>query len=145
MSGLYVRKAALTSSVSALTHHFLPVDEISYKLQPGGQGYELVYSITDLVPYFQSLTPENTLEAGFAAIAEHEVTLMKPLISFLTEQKQWDRGVRLVGVPSTSAVDRAPTISFVVVGEKAMSSRDVVRVFDKKGQVGVFARRKPRS
>lgn len=46
------------------------------------------------------------------------------------------RGVRIVGTEQGS-VDRVPTISFVVIGQKAMKSKDVVKVFDQKGGIGI--------
>jgi len=34
-------------------------------------------------------------------------------------------------------LSRAPTVSFVVVGQNALRSRDIVNVFDQKGGVGI--------
>ncbi|KAF9485510.1 selenocysteine lyase [Pholiota conissans] len=136
ISGMYVRSTALEQSVSSIVHHFLKVDKIAYKLQPGGPGYEIVYGTTGVVPYLLSLTPENDLKASFAAIAQHEQTLLKPLISFLTEPAQRERGVRIVG-EETVNLERVPTVSFVVVGQKPLKSRAIVEYFDAKGGVGI--------
>jgi len=57
-----------------------------------------------------------------------------PLIHYLTDAKQWERGVRLVGDASINLM-RAPTISFVVVGDRAIKSRAIVEIFDEKGGV----------
>lgn len=111
----------------------------SWKLQPGGPGYELVYGTTGVVPYLLSLTEKNDLKASFKAIAEHEQTLVEPLLSFLTDPVQEARGVRVVG-EEKAGLTRVPTISFLVVGEKAIKSRDVVKEFDKKGGVSAFLR-----
>lgn len=134
ISGLYVRASVLEHSITPIVHHFLKVDKIAYKLQPGGPGYEIVYGSTGVLPYLLSLTPANNLQASFAAIAAHEQTLLAPLIAFLTDPVQRARGVRIVG-EETVNLERVPTVSFVIVGERAIRSPDVVAFFDKKGGV----------
>jgi len=136
ISALYIRSSSLRESVSSILHHFLDYHHKSYKLQPGGPGYELVYGTTAVLPYLLSLTPENDLNASFNAITDHEQKLIQPLLAFLTAPEQIDRGVRVVGEES-SGVSRVPTISFVVVGRNAMRSREIVQVFDKKGGTGI--------
>ncbi|KAJ7703924.1 PLP-dependent transferase [Mycena rosella] len=135
ISALYVRAASLSSSVSSLVHHFLPSDG-PYKLQPGGPGYEALYGTTSVLPYLLSLTPANDLAATFAAIAAHETTLAEKLLGYLTAPAQVARGLRVVGVEAPST-DRLPTVSFVVVGDRPMGSKDVVRVFDRRGGIGI--------
>lgn len=130
---MYVRQHTL-DKLSSIVHHFLKVDTKAHKLQPGGPGYELVYGTTGVVPYLESLTPEGTLKATFAAIAEHEQTLVEPLLKFLTAPTQVERGVRVVG-REEGGLTRVPTISFVVVGQKPLKSKAVVEIFDKKGGV----------
>ncbi|RXW18739.1 hypothetical protein EST38_g7102, partial [Candolleomyces aberdarensis] len=136
ISALYVRDTALQSSVTSIVHHFLDVDKVASKLQPGGPGYELVYATTGVVQYLQSLTPDNSLSSAHDAMAEHEQTLLRPLISFLTDPAQWDRGVRIVG-DDTVHLGRVPTVSFVVVGPRATKSKDIVKEFDRRGKVGI--------
>ncbi|KAF8961498.1 pyridoxal phosphate-dependent transferase [Flammula alnicola] len=136
ISGLYVRSSVLENSVTPIVHHFLKVDKVAYKLQPGGPGYEIVYGSTGVIPYLLSLTPKNDLRASFDAIAAHEQTLIKPLISFLIDPVQRERGVRIVG-EETVNLDRVPTISFVVVGQRPLKSRAIVDFFDKKGGIGI--------
>ncbi|KAF8184396.1 pyridoxal phosphate-dependent transferase [Pholiota molesta] len=136
ISGMYVRSTALEHSVSPIVHHFLKVDKVAYKLQPGGPGYEAVYGTTGVVPYLLSLTPQNDLKASFDAIAQHEQTLLQPLIDFLIAPAQRERGVRIVG-EETVNLDRVPTVSFVVVGQKPLKSRAIVEYFDAKGGVGI--------
>jgi selenocysteine lyase/cysteine desulfurase len=131
-----VRKPALTSSVTSIVHHFLKAD-YAYKLQPGGPGYETVFGTTSALPYLLSLTPARTLDATFAAIAAHETKLVSTLLGWLTAPEQQARGVRVVGVEEAS-VDRLPTVSFVVVGERPVGSRAIVRVFDERGGVRAF-------
>ncbi|KAI0264162.1 selenocysteine lyase [Gloeopeniophorella convolvens] len=130
VSALYARDVALRTSVAPLTHHFLRVDTIGYKLQPGGPGYELVHGAAGVNVYLKSLTPTGTLDATFAAAAEHEQTLSERLLGFL-------RGHAprvLVAGDAHAGPSRAPTISFIVKGTR---SRDVVRVFDETGTIGI--------
>lgn len=134
ISALYVRSAALQHSVTQIVHHFLKVENVAYKLQPGGPGYEIVYGTTGVNAYLLSLTPKNDLKATFEAIAAHEQTILEPLLSFLTDPAQKARGVRIVG-EETVNLQRLPTVSFVVIGQRPLKSRDIVDVFDKKGGV----------
>ena len=136
---MYVRRESLTSSsFTSLVHHFLPTDNNpTQKLQPGGPGYEIQYSTTAVLPYLLSLTPSNDLDATFDAIAEHEQTLLHRLLGYLTDAKQVERGVRIVGDGNVS-ITRVPTICFVVSGDhwhKSIRSLDIVKAFDKKGGV----------
>ncbi|KAI0712843.1 PLP-dependent transferase [Cerioporus squamosus] len=133
-SAMYVRASSLTGSLTSLGHHFLDVDTKPYKLQPGGPGYELVYGCTGIPPYLRSLTPLGSFEDAWAAIAAHEQALLKPLLEYLGGKAE--RGVRIVG-EEQAGLGRVPTVSFVVVGERAIKSRDVVSVFDRKGNVGI--------
>lgn len=135
-SALYIRAATLEASLQPLVHHFLKLDHTSYKIQPGGPGYELAYGTTGAVEYLLSLTPSRDLKKTFEAIAAHEQTLVEPLLEFLTAPAQRERGVRVVG-EETGGLSRVPTISFVVVGQNPIKSRDVVRVFDQKGGIGI--------
>ncbi|KAG9311445.1 pyridoxal phosphate-dependent transferase [Chiua virens] len=120
-AAFYIRTTALQSSLKSLSHHFLVLDNHPMKIQVGGPGYELVHGAS---------------WSSFAAIAEHEQSLVRTLLSFLTDKQQYDRGVRLFG---TSAIDlsRVPTVSFVVVGQRAIKSKDVVAEFDKEGNIGI--------
>ncbi|KAH9479167.1 Aminotransferase-like protein FGM3 [Psilocybe cubensis] len=136
ISGMYVRASVLEHSISSIVHHFIKADKVAYKLQPGGPGYEIVYGATGVIPYLLSLTPHNDLKESFKAIAAHEQTLIEPLLSFLTDPVQRERGVRVVG-EETVNLDRVPTISFVVVGQRPIKSKTIVGVFDKKGGIGI--------
>ncbi|KAI0051002.1 PLP-dependent transferase [Auriscalpium vulgare] len=136
ISALYARAASLHSSLSPLTHHFLRVVDVSYKLNPGGPGYETVYAVTGVLDYLRALAPTGTddLDAAFAAIAAHEQALLDPLLAYLRQREP--RGVRIVG-SEEGGLARAPTLSFVVVGERPIKSKDVVKAFDDKGGVGI--------
>jgi len=136
ISALFVRLSSLRESISAIVHHFLKVHDKPHKLQPGGPGYELVYGTTGVLQYLLSLTPKNDLSASFEAIANHEQKLVEPLLTFLTAPEQVQRGVRIFG-EETAGINRVPTVSFLVVGERAIKSSDIVEVFDKKGEIGI--------
>lgn len=134
---LYARAASLANSLRALTHHFLQVDKVAYKLNPGGAGYELTYGVAGVLPYIQSLSPIGDIDDAFLRIAAHEQTLLAPLIGYLRSPQAVSRGVRIVGSDEIT-LSRVPTVSFVVIGERAVRSPDIVAYFDKKGKVGWF-------
>lgn len=131
---LYARAASLQDSVSSLSHHFLDVKTKSYKLQPGGPGYELVYACTGVTAYLKSLSVTHTIEATFELIKEHEQGLIARLLMFLRSDWCTRRGVRIVGDHSIGPA-RVPTISFVVIGDRAIRSQDIVKAFDQQGDV----------
>jgi hypothetical protein len=133
---MYVRQAALSTSVHSIVHHFLSpgVDDTGYKLQPAGPGYESVWGSTAVGPYIKSLTPQGTLDAGYAAMRAHDAALAADLLSYIAGKAMFDRGVRVVG-SSLPGDDRMPTVSFVVTagsrGEPAVKSKEVVQRVDK--------------
>jgi hypothetical protein len=140
ISAMYVRKAALETSVRSIVHHFLSpaVDATGYKLQPAGPGYESVWGSTSVLPYLKSLTEEDTLEAAYEAMSAHDSQLAGLLLEYLASEKVFERGVRIVGSAEKSP-ERMPTVSFLVTdgakGEPAMKSKEVVGHFDKRGSV----------
>jgi hypothetical protein len=136
---MYTRLASLQSSISSVVHHFLSpaVSSTGYKLQPSGPGYESSYGSTGAVEYLRSISPSETLKETYELIAEHEQRLLKPLLGFLTAPEQKARGVRIVGTEE-AGLDRVPTVSFVVIGEKSLKSKDIVGLFDQKGNVSVL-------
>ncbi|GJE97863.1 PLP-dependent transferase [Phanerochaete sordida] len=134
IGALYARSTSLAHSLTSLAHHFLRVEDKSYKLQPGGPGYELAYACTAVPAYLRGLAPAGELDDAWARIAAHEQALVRPLLEYLKGKEA--RGVRIVG-EETAGAGRAPTVSFVVVGERAVSSRDVVRAFDEKKNIGI--------
>lgn len=133
---MYARAACLENSLSALTHHFLQVDKVAYKLNPGGAGYELTYGVAGVLPYIRSLSPTGDIDDAFTRIATHEQALLTPLIGYLTSPEADARGVRIVGSDEVN-LSRVPTVSFVVIGERSVRSPDIVAYFDKKGKMGI--------
>lgn len=80
---------------------------------------------TEAAKLLNATSPDEVLQATFDAIALYEQNLVKPLLSFLTDSIQYERGVRIIG-NATADLTRAPTISFVVVGQRPMKSKDIV-------------------
>ena len=147
--------SALYTRLSNSTPHFptMNSEKIRYKVVTGGPMPEVAYGATGVLEYLLSISPipgptsstsiyfdpetHTRLEATFAAITEYEDTLVKRLLGYLTSEKLVKRGVRVIG-EDTASESRLPTICFVVVnGENGntMSGKDVVRVFDAKGNV----------
>lgn len=116
-----------------LSHHFVPMDKIPGKLQPGNPNYELSYAATAIPEYLVALGERSGAPAGasrrarmlaaFDAIADHEAVLAERLLAWLRGRKD----VRVIGPDSSSAAVRVPTISFVVEG---FDSETVVRAID---------------
>ncbi|KAG8897004.1 hypothetical protein FRC00_004940, partial [Tulasnella sp. 408] len=120
--------------------------QVYLKLQLGGPGYEVTYGTTGVPPYLPSLagnvgvgdrSESELLNEAFRRIAAHEENLMKPIIGFLLSEEVKKAGVRIVGPESADEEVRAPTISFVVVGQdgktKRLQSTDVVAESDYRG------------
>lgn len=129
------------SKLSSQAHYFLPAQTGSpYKLQPGGPGYERSYSATAVLEYLNSLSPSgDDLDGAFERIAHQEGEIMKPLMDCLLSPEMKARGVRVLGPESADPKIRAPTISFVVVGDRPVRSPDIVKQFDALGDVSVVS------
>lgn len=153
------------ASITSIAHHFHSprYDDLPFKLQPGGPGYELVYASAAVLSYLYALSlpsPNDAkvipseellkvkstselreaLETTSTLVEAHEKALMEPLLAFLTSPRMYARGVRVVGPESCAS--RAPTVSFIVVDNGAgtsMSSRDIVEKIDRLGTVSSFA------
>ncbi|KZT51899.1 PLP-dependent transferase [Calocera cornea HHB12733] len=141
-SAMYARLSSI-AGLSSLAHYFYnPAPVKAMKLQPGGAGYELTYGTSAVLPYIRSLGgPNGDLDVAFQRMAAQEEVLVKKLMDYLTSEASYKKGVRIVGYEGADRLKRAPTISFIVVGEdgltKKMQSKDVVAAFDKKGNMGI--------
>lgn len=132
---LYASPSAL-ASLTSLAHFFLKLSSVDpYKLAPGGASYEIVYGASFVPAYILSLagtekgTEDERFDLAFDRIALHEEKLTERLMNYLISKR--DRGVRIVGPISSKKEDRAPTISFVVRGEKPLGSQFIVEELDK--------------
>ncbi len=116
-----------------LSHHFVPMDKIPGKLQPGNPNYELSYGATAIPEYLVALGERSGATAGasrracmaaaFDAIAGHESVLAERLLAWLRGRHD----VRIIGPASSQRAVRVPTISFVGEG---IDSERIVRAID---------------
>jgi cysteine desulfurase family protein (TIGR01976 family) len=130
---LWVRRELLLS-LPSLNHHFIGPEVIPYKLQRGNVNYELSWGCAGIVDYLRDVgtslgatgDDRARMQCAFDAFARHEDTLAAQLLAWLGSR----RGVRIIGLPSVTAGERVPTISFVVEGRH---SEDIVRRVDAHG------------
>lgn len=108
----------LLARAKAQNHFFIGNDEGPYKLQPGNVNHELTASLPAVVDYLQELDRHHggagSIDSAFDRIAEHECTLVKPLLDYLDQHPR----VRLLG-RAVADKQRAPTVSFVPVDRHA--------------------------
>lgn len=127
---LWVRRELLLS-LPSLNHHFIGKEVIPYKLQLGNVNYELSWGCAGIADYLQDVgrwlgdggDERSRMQTAFDAFARHEDALAERLLGWLRER----RGVRIIGLPSVTAGERVPTVSFVVDGQR---SEDIVRQVD---------------
>jgi selenocysteine lyase/cysteine desulfurase len=127
-------KRDLLLSLPSLNHFFIGPDVIPYKLQLGNVNYELSYGCAGIADYLRDVGTElgavgddrARMRLAFDAFARHEDALAEQVLSWLRNR----RGVRIIGLPSVTAGERVPTISFVVEG---LQSEAIVRQVDAHG------------
>lgn len=120
-------------ALANLSHHFVPMDKVPGKLQPGNPNYELSYSATAIPDYLVALGQRSGASAGASrgeclaaawdAIAAHESMLAERLLRWLRGRP----GIRIIGPDSADVAVRVPTVSFVVEGR---DSEQIVRAVD---------------
>ena len=121
----------LLLSLHSLNHFFIGENVIPYKLQPGNVNYELSYGCIGISDYLTRVgtdlgstgTARQKMQAAFDAFEKHEDAMAERLLTYLRSNK----AVRIIGVDSTAAGARMPTVSFMVVGQM---SEAVVRHMD---------------
>jgi cysteine desulfurase family protein (TIGR01976 family) len=127
-SVLYGKREALKQARN-LNHHFIPDDNIAYKLLPGGPNHEFAAGCVGIADYFDALHAHHRLEPAnsfharlqrvYQLIIAHEVRLAERVETFLKSRP----GLRIVGrVPSADG-RLAPVIAFHVPGR---SSAEIV-------------------
>lgn len=121
----------LLLSLHSLNHFFIGENVIPYKLQPGNVNYELSYGCIGISDYLTRVgadlgstgTARQKMQAAFDAFEKHEDAMAERLLTYLRSNK----AVRIIGVDSTAAGARMPTVSFIVTGQM---SEAVVRHMD---------------
>jgi cysteine desulfurase family protein (TIGR01976 family) len=127
-------KHDLLLSLPSLNHFFIGQDAIPYKLQLGNVNYELSYGCAGIADYLRDVGTElgavgndrSRMQMAFDAFARHEDALAEQVLGWLRDR----RGVRIIGLPSVTAQERVPTISFVAEG---LLSEAIVRRVDAHG------------
>jgi len=130
---LWVRRELLLA-LPSLNHHFIGADVIPYKLQLGNVNYELSWGCAGIADYLHDVgtslgdtgSARARMQTAFDAFARHEDALAERLLAWLRGR----RGVRIIGLPSVTAGERMPTVSFVVDGQM---SEAIVRHVDTHG------------
>ncbi|WP_152047399.1 cysteine desulfurase-like protein [Aureimonas psammosilenae] len=132
---MYGRRDKL-EALDNIYHYFFDKARVPHKLEPGNINYEAAWGSIGAVDYVEELGQREgaaegraAVEAGFAAIAEHERTLSERLMDFLLSRNS----VRVIGRTSTAVEDRVSTLSFTV-GEE--SSKRIVEAVD-AAKVGI--------
>ena len=118
----------------SLNHDFIGRDVLPYKLQLGNVNYELSWGCAGIVDYLRDVGTElgalgdtrSRMQVAFDAFAKHEDALAEDVLAWLRDRP----GVRIIGLASTTAGERVPTISFVVDG---VLSETIVRRVDAHG------------
>ncbi|HNS17821.1 MAG TPA: aminotransferase class V-fold PLP-dependent enzyme [Bacteroidales bacterium] len=128
---LYGKRKHL-EALPGINHFFIQEDEIPYKLQPGNVNFELTFSLTGILDYFNlaashhnGMNSVNTCFPDavlFDQLARQEEELAALLLDFLSSQS----GIRIIGEKTSDRFLRVPTISFI--SEKIRSDRAVVQV-----------------
>ena len=127
-------KAANWLQLPRLNHYFIAEDDLPYKMEPGGENYELVYGLTGLGEYLNAISlahgghAEHPIrehfEYCFQLFSEHEELLTARLLAYLNGIEK----VTIIGPNTSEYSKRVATISFVV---KGMDSSKIVQEVDK--------------
>lgn len=128
---LYGKKKHL-ETLPGINHFFIHDDEIPLKLQPGHVNFELTWSLTGILDYFNLIAYHhfhgNTADAHlpdaalFDRLAVHEEELSATFLDFLLSR----RGIHIIGEKTPDRFLRVPTFSFI--SEKIRSDQAVAQV-----------------
>jgi cysteine desulfurase family protein (TIGR01976 family) len=132
-SALYGRYDALLAAGN-INHRFFTREKVPQKMEPGNANYELAFSCTGVLDYFEDFAKAHginskgraAVEASFALIADHEESLSERLLAYLRARPD----VTIIGPEVADKAIRVPTISFAIKGRH---SRDIVEAVDPTG------------
>lgn len=100
-------------------HFFIAPDALPGKHEPGNVNFELTASLVGIERYLCEVAEAHGGRAmmgdAYGPIADHEETLVAPLIEFLDAHP----AVRIVGESTADRNRRVPTVSFTVDGRSA--------------------------
>ncbi|HOW25515.1 MAG TPA: cysteine desulfurase-like protein [Bacteroidales bacterium] len=144
---LYARKKLL-ETLPGINHFFIHDDEIPTKLQPGSVNFELTWSLTGILDYFNLIASHHISghpgdariphPALFDGLAIHEEELSATILDFLLSRK----GIHIIGEKTADRSIRVPTISFTsdhIRSDEAVSRIDPHRIGIRYGDF--YARR----
>ena len=114
--------------LDGLYHYFYGRDQVPTKLEPGNTNYELAWGSAGIVDYLDALGggtgDRAAITRAFADIAAHEATLAERLLAYLRDRND----TRIVGLRTSDAAQRVPTIAFKIEGR---DSAAIVRETDR--------------
>ena len=103
-------------------HFFIPDEDTSMKLNPGGPNHELTASLSGIADYFDAVHAHHfpgsnaglhhRFGACFKLIESHEEKIAERFVAFLTSKPN----IRIIGRATAAGDQRVPTFSFVVDG-----------------------------
>jgi cysteine desulfurase family protein (TIGR01976 family) len=131
---LYGKRDRL-NALANLNNEHVSVDDIPYKLQPGGASYELTYGSAGIVDYLTELsglsegTTHARVQAAYEKITEYEEGLTRRLVDYLEARKD----TRVYGPTMKEAESRVGIVSFSIAGRK---SSEIPRLMEMR-KVGV--------
>ncbi|MFC1549977.1 aminotransferase class V-fold PLP-dependent enzyme [Candidatus Neomarinimicrobiota bacterium] len=127
-------KYDLLAQLDGINHYFFDKNYIPEKFQPGSYNYELAYSLSAVIEYFEDLhdhhfrehtTIDNKQKYSkiFSMIAEYEDSLTDPLLTYINNNPK----LKIVGEEQCDRARRVPTISFI---HNDRSSSELVELVD---------------
>ena len=102
--------------LDGLYHYFYGRDKVPLKLEPGNTNYELAWGAAGIVDYLDTLGggtgDRAAITRAFDDIATYEATLAERLLGYLRSRND----TRIVGLRTSDAAQRVPTIAFKIEG-----------------------------
>ena len=119
--------------LDSLYHYFYGRDKVPMKLEPGNTNYELAWGSAGIVDYLDTLGGSTgdraAITRAFDDISAQEAILSERLLGYLRGRND----TRIIGLRTSDAAQRVPTIAFKVEGR---DSAAVVRETDRH-EVGI--------
>ena len=114
--------------LDGLYHYFYGRDKVPNKLEPGNTNYELAWGAAGIVDYLDTLGggtgDRAAIIRAYDDIAAHEAMLAERLLAYLRGRND----TRIIGLRTSDATQRVPTIAFKVEGQDSIA---IVRETDR--------------